>query len=328
MNQQYDVSVILCTYNREQWIGQAIQSLLDLRTDDGISYEIIVVDNASTDATPEVIAEFTSNAARPVRYVRETRQGPSAARNRGIAEATGEWLAFLDDDERADPDWLLELLAMTAKQGVRVSGGAVRLISSDVDAQPVSPLLERVLAPGGRRKTECRFTPRHALNSGNQMLHRSVFDEIGVYEESWTEGGEDTELFTRLYTAGIEAWYTPKAVVLHLVPRYRMSAGYIQWLSLRQGWGMARKDIEQHGALRSAMLAALRCGRSAVLLPLFMLARLRRDRDQVLYRRSRIWRTQGYVRGVLRAVAPSLFAQERFLSRLEFRGERQQFASG
>lgn len=326
MSQPYDASLILCTYNREHWIGDAIQSLLDLRTDGSVNYEIIVVDNASTDNTPEVIADIAKRADRPVRYVRETRQGPSAARNRGIAESTGEWLAFIDDDERADPNWLVELLAMTARKGVRVSGGAVHLISSEEDAKPLSPMLERVLAQGGRRKEECLFTPKHALNSGNQMLHCSVFEEIGAYEESWTEGGEDTELFTRLYAAGIEAWYNPKAVVLHLVPPYRTSSGYVQWLSLRQGWSLARKDVDVRGPIRGVTLAALRCCRSALLLPRLGLARLRGDADQVLYRRSQIWRTQGYVRGTLRSLAPSLFAQEQFLSRLEFRGERQQFA--
>ncbi len=326
MNYQYDVTVILCTYNREQWIGDAIQSLLDLRTEGGFDYEIVVVDNASTDNTPAVIAAIASSADRPVRYVRETRQGPSAARNCGIAEANGEWLAFIDDDERADPDWLLELLAMTAKHGVRVSGGAVRLISSEQDAHIMSPMLERVLAPGGRRKSECLFTPTHALNSGNQLLHRSVFEEIGVYEESWTEGGEDTELFMRLHAAGIESWYNPKAIVLHLVPPYRTSAGYIQWLSLRQGWSLARKDAAERGANRSLAIAALRCCRSAMLLPFWMWARLQSDRDHTLFRQSQLWRTQGYVRATLRAVAPKLFAQEQFLSRLEFRGERQQFA--
>ncbi|MBC8355937.1 MAG: glycosyltransferase family 2 protein [Planctomycetes bacterium] len=326
MSQQYDVSLILCTYNREHWIGDAIQSLLKLRTVDRLSYEVIVVDNASTDNTPEVIAAIAESADRPVRYVRETRQGPSAARNRGIAEASGEWLAFIDDDERADPDWLLELLATTAEKGVRVSGGAVHLISSEADAQPLPPMLEQVLAPGGRRKCECLFTPKHALNSGNQMLHRSVFEENGAYEESWTEGGEDTELFNRLYDAGVEAWYNPKAIVLHLVPPYRTSAGYIQWLSLRQGWSLARKDVEKSGSIRTVAIAALRGFRSAMLLPLLLVAWLCGDSSQVLYRRSQLWRTLGYVRGTLRSVAPRVFAQEQFLSTLEFRGERQQFA--
>lgn len=279
MEPQYDVSVIICTYNREHWIGDAIQSLLDLRTEGNVQYEIIVVDNASTDNTPEVIAQIANSSDRPVRYVREPRQGPSAARNRGIAEAKGEWLAFVDDDERADPDWLLELLAMTAKKGVRVVGGAVQLISSEASAQPLSPHLEQVLAPGGRRKYECRFTPKHALNSGNQMLHRSVFDEIGVYKESWTEGGEDTELFTRLYSAGVEAWYTPKAIVLHLVPPYRMSAGYVQWLSLRQGWSLARAEVEKRGTMHAVCMAVARICRTILLMPQLLRARIRKRRS-------------------------------------------------
>ena len=63
-----------------------------------------------------------------------------------------------------------------------------------------------------------------------------------------------------------------------------------------------------------------------MLLTLLIWARLRGDHDQLLYRRSQTWRTQGYVRGTLRSVAPKLFAQEKFLSRIEFRAERQQFA--
>ncbi len=326
MTRTYDSTVILCTYNRAHWLGDAIKSLLDLRMEDGRTYEILVVDNASTDNTQEIVAEIASQTDVPLRCVRETRQGLSAARNRGIAEAQGEWLAFFDDDERAVRDWLFELRATVDEKGIRASGGSVHLITADEDAEMLSPGLQKILAPGGREEHESRFHPKHSLNGGNQMLHWTVFEEIGVYEETWTEGGEDTQFFMRLYNAGIEAWYNPHAVVLHLVPPYRMTPDYIEWLSLRQGWTSARKDKDQRGSLRTSILAALRCVRIGMMMPWYLMAWLKRDGDDLLYRRSRVWRTQGYVRGALRSVAPRVFAQEQFLSRLDFRGERQQFA--
>ena len=231
-----DVTVILCTYNRAMWLRNVLDCLLRLRTDGAFTFEIVVVDNASTDDTPQIVADVIREAPLPMRYLRESHPGPSAARNRGIAAARGAWLAFVDDDELADPNWLFELLRMAEHKRVRVVGGAVQLVLSEGDPSAVPPALESVLVPGGRRDSACRYTPQYALNSGNQMLASSVFDEIGMYSEKWTEGGEDTDLFSRIYAAGIEAWYTPTAVVRHLVPSYRLSPGYLQWLSLRQGW--------------------------------------------------------------------------------------------
>lgn len=325
MTTEVDVTVILCTYNRAMWLRDVLDCLLKLRTDGAFTYEIVVVDNASTDDTPQIVADVIREAPLPMRYLRESHPGPSAARNRGIAAARGTWLAFIDDDELADPNWLFELLRMAEHKRVRVVGGAVRLVLSEATSSVVPPALESILVPGGHRESACHFTPRYALNSGNQLLARSVFDEIGVYAESWTEGGEDTELFTRIQAAGIEAWYTPTAVVRHLVPSYRLTPGYLQWLSLRQGWTRARQDLERHGWLRAGTLAALRAAHAGCLLIPWAAAKALRRPDRALRRRCQLWRTQGYLRGVLRGIAPVWFPQHQFLSRLDFRSERQQF---
>jgi len=326
MIEAVDVTVVLCTFNRAHWIGQTLRSLFTQHTAGEFTYEILVVDNASTDDTPKVIAAVTRETSLPVRCVREPRPGPSAARNRGIAEARGEWLAFLDDDELADPQWLRELLTIARQRQVRVAGGAVHLILAEARGGELSPAVARVLAPGGHRRHVCRLTPQYALNSGNQLIHRSVFDEIGGYEETWTEGGEDTELFLRMFRRGLAAWYTPRAIVKHLVPPYRLSAGYLRWLSLRQGWSLARKDHEQGGLPRTLLFAIARSARSLLTLALWCWARAGADEDAMQLRRCQLWRTQGYLRGALRSAAPGWFPQARFLAQLDFRGERQQFA--
>ena len=326
MNRKYDVSVILCTYNRAHWLGDAVRSLLRQRTNKRFTYEILVVDNASTDDTQQVFATVAEESGVPIRRVTETRPSLSAARNCGIREAHGEWLAFFDDDERAGEDWVLELLAIAEEKQARVSGGAVHLILEEDETTQLSPAMSKLLAPGGRAKSVCRFTPRNALNGGNQMFHHSVFEEIGLYQESCTEGGEDTELFMRLYESGIDAWFNPRAIVKHLVPQYRTTPGYLYWMSLRQGWAKARQDIENWGLFRAGLLSAARLGMAAFRTLGLLKASVLGDSDAQLRHRCQLCRTQGYARGVLRAIAPQLFPQQDFLSRIEFRGERQQFA--
>ena len=103
------ISVIIPTYNRCEMLRGALESLLHEETGGEFAYEIIVVDNASTAATKAVVEQVAADAPVPVRYFYQEIPGPAPARNCGVAEAQGDWLAFFDDDELATPDWLLQL---------------------------------------------------------------------------------------------------------------------------------------------------------------------------------------------------------------------------
>src|SRR2546421_689464 len=105
-----DVSVVVCTYNRAALLRDALASLGVLQTDGRFRYEILVVDNASSDETPAVIEEEAARSPVPMRGVREARPGVACARNRGVQETAAPWIAFFDDDQIADPGWLAELL--------------------------------------------------------------------------------------------------------------------------------------------------------------------------------------------------------------------------
>ena len=94
------ISVVVCTYNRCEDLRRALQSLI-LQDFPASDYEILVVDNNSKDGTKGVVSEFTQ-----VRYVLEEKIGLSYARNRGIEESRGDIVAFIDDDARADKEWL------------------------------------------------------------------------------------------------------------------------------------------------------------------------------------------------------------------------------
>jgi len=106
-----DVSVILCTYNRARELRDALAGLRELRTDGTFEYEVLIVDNNSTDETKAVVEEWQRAFAGRLRYVFEPRQGLSYARNTGAREARGTILAFTDDDVRVHAGWLVGLRA-------------------------------------------------------------------------------------------------------------------------------------------------------------------------------------------------------------------------
>ncbi len=109
--QQTDITVVLCTFNRQEMLRIAIESLINLRRGLGFSYDIVVVDDGSTDQTPAVIQSMVKASSVEIRYIRQNNSGVATARNTGVRHALGNWVAFFDDDQIADRDWLIRLLA-------------------------------------------------------------------------------------------------------------------------------------------------------------------------------------------------------------------------
>ena len=163
-----DVTVIICTYNRADWLREAIESLGKLETD-GFTYEILVVDNASTDHTKDVVTEVAANVACSVRYVMESEPGVSFARNRGVEESNSTWIAFFDDDELAEPVWLLELLASAEKHQVKCVGGGVRLKLHDGIDRELQPWVRVTLGCTEGMKDEM-YDGKRVPTTGNMLI--------------------------------------------------------------------------------------------------------------------------------------------------------------
>src|SRR5215813_1179580 len=104
-----DISIVLGTYNRASSLLITLETFLRLNVSGGLEWELLVVDNNSTDNTPEVVQKFAQAASFPVRYIFERKQGRSHALNTGIAHAKGEIIAFTDDDVLLHQDWLSNL---------------------------------------------------------------------------------------------------------------------------------------------------------------------------------------------------------------------------
>ena len=215
------VSVVVCAYNAASTLRDTLEGIQRL---DYPNYETIVIDDGSTDETAAIARGY------PVRLVQTANHGLSAARNRGIAEATGSIVAFIDADAWPDPDWLTYLARSFTREGwVGVGGPNLPPAGDGAVAACVAN------APGG---------PVHVLLSDREAEHipgcnmafwRSSLEEVGGFDTRFRVAGDDVDLCWKLQARGWKLGFNPTAVVWH---HHRNSvAAY--W---KQQWGYGRAE--------------------------------------------------------------------------------------
>ncbi len=318
------VDVIITTYNRAAMVEAALRSVLHQELGD-LSVRVVVVDNGSTDGTCEVVQAVPVPPHLSLRYVVEHEKGVAHARNRGLRESTADWVAFLDDDEIADPRWLQELISAATTSGASCVGGRV-VLDGDPGVRRLGPFCRALLGetPGGEAPRP--FRGKSLPGTGNVLFHRSVLERIGTFDPSLLHGAEDSDFFGRLRDAGVPAWFAPRARIVHRVPRYRTMPEYLLWVATRHGANSAILDLKRHGGGRVFRDALLRAGHAvAITVPAGLLATVSGNAGVALEARCRLARALGYERQVLRMVAPRALSQRAFVDRLELRAEGKRF---
>lgn len=231
------ISAIICTHNRSGYLRAAIASLLGQTYG---NYEIIVVDNASTDDTRAVVEAYLPHAK--LTYLYEGALGLSIARNRGAAIARGEILAYLDDDAEASPQWLVALAAAFAEHPrAAIAGGPVSLLWPPGQTPPrwLSPTLSEGLGaydlgPVVRLITDAGQTPRGLNYAVTKAFLGSVagFDpQLGRVGKNLLSN-EELHLTQQALAAGYEILFVPQAQVAHNVAPERLRPGWF----LRRSW--------------------------------------------------------------------------------------------
>jgi glycosyltransferase involved in cell wall biosynthesis len=243
------ISIVVCTHNRANMLSDALASLANLHTNGQFDYEIVVVDNASTDATPQVVTSFSNTTSHVVHYALELRKGIAFARNCGVRAARGEWIAFFDDDQLADPHWLWELWAFTEDRKVLGVGGSVVLKLPDDCQRTLHPFVRMLLGEALHGKEPFAYSHRCTFGTGNLMLHRVVFEKVGLFDETFTTRAEDTDLFCRIHALNIETWYVPNAVVQHITHYERLQPSYLERLARHMGASIAQREREHFSSL-------------------------------------------------------------------------------
>src|SRR5262245_40493883 len=258
-----DISIVVCTQNRAAMLRGALASLYNLATDD-FEYEIVVVDNSSTDETQQAIAAAAAKSRHPLRGVYEAEKGIVPARNRGIREAQGRWIAFFDDDQLADSRWLAELHRGATLTQCRVVGASVHLTFLHPSTRHLDPTVRMLLGEAQHGARPVPYGGRLTPGCGNLMIERGVFDQVGAFQRTVSGRGEDTDLFSRIERAGIAGWYLPLAIVHHLTPPERLKVDYLLSLAQRMDEGIAVRQFEHLGRGRFAALWLAKAARLAV----------------------------------------------------------------
>ena len=264
------LSVVLASRNGEAVIAEALESLLRQSLPPE-QYEIIVVNNGSTDRTAEIADDFRLRYPDRIRVVEEPLPGLSRARNAGVRAARAPVIAFLDDDARAGPGWLEALGPAFADAQVAAAGGPIELTWTCPRPPWWTPELDYFVQ--GRCDYGAR--PRHlqfpqVLYGSNLAVRRAVFAELGLFRESLGRAGpnlisgEEVELELRIYRAGFAVAYQPAAVVTHLAVARRATPQYLRHLA----WWAGRSQRRGEAMVRGLWL------KPGPLLPLFLLRKL------------------------------------------------------
>jgi glycosyltransferase involved in cell wall biosynthesis len=180
------ISVIIPTRNRSNYVVQAINSILSINKED-FEIEIIVIDDGSTDSTPDILQLY------PVRYFRSSGQGASAARNRGIAEAHGDFISFLDDDDIWTPHNLISQMKMFE---IHPNYGAIcsQMVLADQDLNPCAGPFPMPPLPSGWIFNELFG---HIPVAGTLLIRNSVLQAVGGFDIT-LHGAEDWDLALRI----------------------------------------------------------------------------------------------------------------------------------
>jgi len=254
MTHRPGVSVVVASYNGARTLKTCLDSLMRLNYPD---YEVIVVDDGSTDTTPQICANYTgaaparpppgapipqlarestrtevpeaANPTRTIRYIRQDNHGLSVARNTGIAAAQGEIVAFTDSDCRADEDWLHYLVGDLITSRFTGIGGHNFLPPED------SPVAAAVLvSPGGPAHVMINDRVAEHIPGCNMAFYRWALLEIAGFDSIFRQAGDDVDVCWRLQQRGYRIGFNPAGFVWHF---RRSTVG--AYLKQQRGYGEA-----------------------------------------------------------------------------------------
>jgi glucosyl-dolichyl phosphate glucuronosyltransferase len=267
-----NITVIVCTYNRCNLLAKTLDSIAAQTIPEPLKWEILVVDNNSSDRTRELVESFCVQDPARFRLVSEQEQGLSHARNTGIRNARGTILAFTDDDIYVEPGWLWNLTASLHSGEWAGAGGQIMPVCSGTlpNWLPIDDFRTLGAFAGfdlGAAAGPLTRTPY----GGNMAYRRETFDKYGGFRVDLGRTGtnlqsrEETEFANRLLAKGEKLRYEPTAVVRHSVPACRMSKSYV----LRWYYCNGRSEIVDLGPPTDARWKLMG-------VPLYLLRRLAR----------------------------------------------------
>jgi glucosyl-dolichyl phosphate glucuronosyltransferase len=302
------ITVILCTFNRCRSLAKTLESVATSTLPDSVEWEVLVVDNNSTDLTREVVEDFSRRCPGRFHYVFEPRPGKSFALNTGVRGAQGDVLAFTDDDVTVEPTWLQNLTAALHNTEWAGTGGRT------LPMQTFSPprwfglnLAGALYAHFDLGDVPCQLD--RAPYGANMAFRKEMFERYGLFRTDMGPSpnreiprpNEDTEFGCRLMSAGEHLRYEPSAVLHHPVPEDRFRKEYFLAWWFDFGRATKRAEVRRRDILwiQRDYLSMLKWG--AVLIPVRTLRWvLTLNPQRRFYCKCSVWKTAGEIVEVYR----------------------------
>jgi glycosyltransferase involved in cell wall biosynthesis len=244
------LSIVICTYNRAEWLGRCLASL-EPQCVDANRVETIVVDNNSTDETKRVVENFSTRLAN-FRYVFEETQGLSHARNRGIREALGEYIAYLDDDAVASSNWVNATIVFFETHPDASAVGGPFIPFSTVPIPPWFPSeYGRWRLEGGTRK----IGPNEWISGLNMAFRKQALIDAGGFDPylgmtgNTVSYGEDTNLLLGLQAGNHNVYYCDAMLVEHAILPHKLSLAWLLKSGFANGYDAKRTFDRQSGGV-------------------------------------------------------------------------------
>lgn len=233
MNQtNVHIAVCICTYKRSHMLHALLRALEDQCTDEAFSYSAVVVDNDETGSAEETVHNLRTQLSMPLSYQIEPEQNIALARNRAVAMATGDFIAFIDDDEVPTKSWLRNLVK--ARDEFSADGVLGPVVPSYEGNPPEWVVRGKFYERPSHRTGEVLNWTN--TRTGNVLLTRAIFsDKNNMFRPEFGSGGEDRDFFRRMIAKGMRFVWCAEAPVYEAVPAERCTRSFMIRRALLRG---------------------------------------------------------------------------------------------
>lgn len=257
------ICICICTFKRPLMLETLLHSLQNLHTGGQFSYSLVVADNDRERSAERTVARVAAVSRIDIRYCVEPEQNIAKARNRALANATGEFIAMIDDDEIPGPEWLLHAWRHCIAAGVDGVLGPVR---PRFDHQPPAWVVKSRLFERPEPPTGHRVTWREARTGNVLLRHELVAGDPEPFDIAFAVGSEDKDFFKRMMQRGATFEWCNEAAVHEVVPPDRCRRSYVIKRALLRG-----QNERAFTSLRGIAKSCLAVPAYMLLLPLVFL---------------------------------------------------------
>jgi len=228
------VSIVICTYNRQEYLPKCLGHL-KAQNCDPKAYEIVLINNNSTDSTDAICNDFiAANSSLNVSYYIESNPGLSFARNRGINEAKGDIICFIDDDGFAIPEYVNIISDYSKKMEfsnyMAFGGKVIPCYNEGMSPKWISPYISGLVSEVDLGKKVKTFAKKYPAGC-NMIFRKEFFEKHGGFNTDLHTRGDDKFIFLKLKESGNKILYIPELEVSHFIDDYRLEKSFIIRLS-------------------------------------------------------------------------------------------------